>query len=78
MTVPSRRYEVRRLDGDVWVDVHSFSSAEEFRPVDAPVVINRLLSSGEIRLLSRRGAFCLLRRLNNGRERRIGSDVLVG
>lgn len=64
------KYVIRKFEGSFWVDVLEFVDARQLGSSDAvEVVREKVLSGGSV--------FCLVQKLYNGRERRIGKDVAV-
>ena len=70
------RYAIRKLEGNFWVDVLEFDDARQFEPSDAVEVVGGRMASGELPFFGA-SLFCLIQKLHNGRERRIGEDVSI-
>ena len=71
------KYVIRKYDGAIWIDALAFFDERQLASSDVAEVVCGKLESGEIRMLLP-AVFCLIQRLNNGRERRIGTDVSIG
>lgn len=72
------RYVFRRLESGCWLDTWEFHSDTELKVSDIPDALARGIECGGIRAYCPM-VLCLIQRLNNGRERRVGRmDILLG
>ena len=69
------RYVIRKLEGDCWIDAVGFTNTDKIESKDAGRAIAERVADGAFLLPS---VFCLVERLNNGRERLIGNEVCIG
>ena len=69
-------YVIRKFEGNFWIDVLEFVDARQLGCSDAVEVVREKALSGELPF-SGGSVFCLVQKLYNGRERRIGKDVAV-
>ena len=69
-------YIIRKFEGSFWVDVLEFVDARQLGSSDAVEVVREKVLSGGLPF-SGGSVFCLVQKLYNGRERRIGKDVAV-
>ena len=70
------RYAIRKLEGNFWMDVLQVDTDRQLVASDTATLVEDKLASGELPLFSK-SVFCVVQRLNNGREKRIGDDVCV-
>ena len=70
------RYVIRKLEGNFWVNVLEFDDVRQLQSSDVVGVIKEGIVSGGL-LFFGASIFCLIQKLYNGRERRIGQDVAV-
>ena len=70
------RYVIRKFEGNFWVDVLEFNDMRELRSSDVDQIVKEKVMSGELPFF-RVSVFCLIQKLPNGRERRVGKDVVV-
>ena len=69
-------YIIRKFEGNFWVDVLEFVDARQLGSSDAVEVVREKALSGRLPFFGG-SVFCLVQKLYNGRERRIGKDVAV-
>ena len=70
------KYVIRKFEGNFWVDVLEFVDARQLGSSDVVGVVREKVLSGGIPFFGG-SVFCLVQKLYNGRERRIGKDVAV-
>ena len=70
------KYAIRKFEGSFWVDVLEFVDARQLGCSDAVEVVREKVLSGGLPFFGE-SVFCLVQKLYNGRERRIGRDVAV-
>ena len=69
-------YIIRKFEGSFWIDVLEFVDARQLGSSDAVEVVREKVLSGGLPFFGG-SVFCLVQKLYNGRERRIGRDVVV-
>lgn len=70
------KYVIRKFEGSFWVDVLEFVDARQLGCSDVVGVVREKVLLGGLPF-SGGSVFCLVQKLYNGRERRIGKDVAV-
>lgn len=70
------RYAIRKFEGNFWVDVLEFDEARKLGSSDVVGVVKEKVMSGGLPFFGV-SVFCLVQKLRNGRERRVGKDVVV-
>lgn len=71
------RYVIRRLATECWLDECEFFCDKRLGEKDVEDVVVDRMASGELRLVGT-AVLCLVLRKNDGREERVGKDVVVG
>ena len=70
------KYVIRKFEGSFWIDVLEFVDARQLGSSDAVEGVREKVLSGGLPFFGG-SVFCLVQKLYNGRERRIGRDVAV-
>ncbi len=70
------RYSIRKLECNFWLDVLRFNDERQLLAEDVKSVIEDRIKIGELPIFTP-SVFCIVQKLSNGREKRVGSDVSV-
>lgn len=70
-----KHYCIRKLEVNFWLDVLDFFSDDIIENADEAIASK--ISSGELKVILP-AVFCLIEKKTNGREQRIGKDVIIG